>query len=222
MVLEEMREAARLVGRTPALWIPGVVAGLLGAVLWILYNISGAFFAGRLVILAGLVLVVFVAGTFGLIRNNGTGAGTLLREGVRSFFRVLLPWLVIIFILVLVAILVTILTIVTTGSSTDYTSAGILALIVMVPLLFMTFFCDTAAVFENLGVFKSLQRSIIVASTRGWEVLGFFIVSCAVAFIDLFFFAIVWEGLLFDKIQPLTTYNETQIASLTPQALVTL
>ena len=31
------RRGVRVVGQTPVLWIPGIVAGLLGAVLWILY-----------------------------------------------------------------------------------------------------------------------------------------------------------------------------------------
>ena len=93
------------------LWIPGVVAGLLGAVLWILLNLAGTFFASRLVIISGLVMVLFVAGTFGLIRKNGTGAVTMVREGVHYYFRVLLPWLVILFVLLLVFVTITLVTI---------------------------------------------------------------------------------------------------------------
>ncbi|MFA7695851.1 MAG: hypothetical protein WCX63_09975, partial [Methanoregula sp.] len=69
MVLKELQESVRAVGQTPALWIPGIVAGLLGAALWILFNLYGTFFTTRLVIIAGLVMVLFVAGTFGLLKK---------------------------------------------------------------------------------------------------------------------------------------------------------
>jgi hypothetical protein len=229
MVLKELQESVRVVGQTPVLWIPGIVAGLLGAVLWILFNLSGTFFTSRLVIIAGLVMVLFVAGTFGLVKKNGTGAGTMVREGVGYYFRVLLPWLVILFILLLVFALIMIVTIISTGGSTDYEGTGLLAVFVMIPTLFLTFFCDTAAVFEDLRVFASLRRSIGIVASHAWEVLGFFVTCIVLLFLDFFVFALIWEGLLFDKLQPLvdyynsSAYNETQFASmLTPQQLVTM
>jgi len=229
MVLKELQEAVRVVGQTPVLWIPGIVAGLLGAVLWILFNLSGTFFTSRLVIIAGLVMVLFVAGTFGLVKKNETGAGTMVREGVGYYFRVLLPWLVILFILLLVFALIMIVTIISTGGSTDYEGTGLLAVFVMIPTLFLTFFCDTAAVFEDLRVFASLRRSIGIVASHAWEVLGFFVTCIVLLFLDFFVFALIWEGLLFDKLQPLvdyynsSAYNETQFASMfTPQQLVTL
>ena len=127
MVLKELQEAIRAIGRTPALWIPGLVAGLLGAILWILYNISGTFFTSRLVIIACLVMVLFVAGTFGQIKKNGTGAGAMVREGVHYYFRVLLPWIVISCVLLLVFVVITIVTIFTEGGSADYGVMGTLA-----------------------------------------------------------------------------------------------
>ena len=172
MVLKELQEAIRAIGRTPALWIPGLVAGLLGAILWILYNISGTFFTSRLVIIACLVMVLFVAGTFGQIKKNGTGAGAMVREGVHYYFRVLLPWIVISCVLLLVFVVITIVTIFTEGGSADYGVMGTLAVLVMIPTLFLTFFCDTAAVFEDLKVFDSLRRSIGVVAGHVGAVPG--------------------------------------------------
>ncbi|MGA2162693.1 MAG: hypothetical protein ABSG28_10955 [Methanoregula sp.] len=222
MVLKELQEAVRSVRQTPVLWIPGVVAGLLGAMLWILLNISGTFITSRLVIISGLVMVLFVAGTFGLIRNNETNAGTMLREGVHYYFRVLLPWLVILFVLLLVFALITIFTILSTGGSADYGVMGLLTVFVMIPTLFLTFFCDTAAAFEDLRIFASIRRSIGIVSDHARDVLGFFVICCVLSFIDLFVFALVWEGLLFDKLEPLSHYNESQLAAITPQQLVSL
>jgi hypothetical protein len=229
MVFAEFKEALTLVGRTPVLWIPGIVAGLLGALLWILYNISGAFFALRLVLITALVMLLFVAGTFALVKKNAGGAGTLLRGGLQYYFRILLPWLVVGFALLLVFILIMIVTVALTGSGTDYEAAGLLAIFVMIPTLFLTFFCDTAAVFEDCKVFASLRRSILVAASHSWQVLGFFIVCCIFAFADLFVFAIIWEGLLLEKLQPLVTYysspgyNETALAAMmTPHNIIAM
>ena len=229
MVLAEFKEALNLVGRTPVLWIPGIAAGLLAALLWILYNISGAFFALRLVIIAALVILLFVTGTFVLVKKNANDAGTLLRGGLQYYFRVLLPLLVVGFALLFVFILIMLVTVALTGSGTDYEAIGLLAIFVMIPTLFLTFFCDTAAVFEDCKIFASLRRSIMVAANHSWEVLGFFIVCCIFAFADLFVFAILWEGLLFDKLQPLytaytsTSYNETQLAAMmTPHNLIAM
>ncbi|MFA6362394.1 hypothetical protein [Methanoregula sp.] len=222
MVLKELQEAVRVVGHTPALWVSGIVAGLLGAVLWIMLNLSGTFFTSRLVIISGLVMGLFVAGTFGLLKKNETGAGTMVREGVRYYFRVLLPWLVIFFVLMLVFVVIMLGTILFTGGSTDYEAAGLCAIFFMVPTLFMAFFCDTAAVYEDLRVFSALRQSIVMVSRNTWKVLGFYVTCCALLFIDFFVFALVWEGLLFNKLEPLTHFNETQFATFTPDQLVTM
>ncbi|ABS56240.1 hypothetical protein Mboo_1723 [Methanoregula boonei 6A8] len=222
MVLAELQEAVRSVGQAPVYWVSGAAAGLLCAALWIVYNISGAFFAGRLVILAALVMVLFIAGTFALVKKNSTDAGELVREGVQYYFRVLLPWLVISAVLLLVFVVITIVTVFTQGSTVDYEAMGILAVIVMIPTLFLTFFCDTAAVFEDLRVFTSLRRSIGVAAAHAGAVFSFFVVCAALVFADFFIFAIIWEGLLYEKLAPLAQYNETQFASVTPQLLITM
>jgi hypothetical protein len=222
MVLTELQEAIRAVGRAPSFWIPGAAAGVLGAMLWLIYNLSGAFFAGRLVILAALVMVLFTAGTFAQVKKNGKGAGEMMRGGVQYYFRVLLPWIVISCVLLLVFAVITIVTALTGGGTVDYEAMGVLAVIVMIPTLFLTFFCDTAAVFEDLRVFDSLRRSIAVAAAHAGAVLGFFVVCAALAFADFFVFAIIWEGLLYEKLAPLAQYNETQFAAITPQQLITM
>ncbi|HVP97416.1 hypothetical protein [Methanoregula sp.] len=222
MVLAELQEAVRTTGRAPVLWVPGFVAGLLAALLWILYNTYGTFFTSRLLILAALVLVLCVAGTFALIRTGGTGAGELVRGGVQYYFRVLLPWIVITGALLLAFVLIMTVTIMTGGDSMDYSVTGFLAFLVMIPTLFVTFFCDTAAVFEDLGVFKSLRRSIGLVAGNAGAVLGFFVVCALLVFADVFVFAIVWEGLLYDKLAPLAQYNETQFAAVTPQQLISM
>ena len=52
MALPALKEALGLLKKLPVLWIPGLVAGLLGAGLWILLFTSGTFFASRLIIIS--------------------------------------------------------------------------------------------------------------------------------------------------------------------------
>ena len=153
----------------------------------------------------------------------------MVREGVRYYFRVLLPWLVILFILLLVFALIMIVTLISTGGSTDYEGTGLIAVFVMIPTLFLTFFCDTAAVFEDLRVFASLRRSIgVVPATRGkcWDFL--LPVSCS-RFLTSSCLPSSGKGSSLTNssrswtITTVSAYNETQFASMfTPQQLVTM
>ncbi|HNX18614.1 MAG TPA: hypothetical protein PKM50_09860 [Methanoregula sp.] len=222
MVFKELQEAVRVTGRTPVLFIPGIVAGLLGALVWVLYNLYGSFFTTRLVIIFALVMVLFIAGTFCIIKKNDGGAGTLVTDGARYYFRVLLPWLVIFFILMLVFFVVMTLMMIFSGGVVDYATAGVCALFFMIPTVVMVFFCDTAAVFSDLRVFASLRQSILVVSRNTWKVMGFFVTCCLLAFVNFFVFAVIWEALLFNKLEPLTRFNETQLATFTPDQLVSM
>ena len=47
----------------------------------------------------------------------------------------------------------------------------------------------------------------------------FFLISIGLFCGIVFSLAIVWEALLFERLQPLTTYNQTQIQSFTPDQL---
>ena len=58
MALEDFKEAIGLLRRMPVLWVPGFVAGLLTACLWIVLDVNGTFLASRLVIVFGLVILL--------------------------------------------------------------------------------------------------------------------------------------------------------------------
>jgi hypothetical protein len=106
MAITELKEAILLLKRIPALWIPGIVGGILVAALWVTLNLSGTFFASRLLVIFGLVLLLFTTGMLVIIRNNEGDLRTMLQGGIRYYFRVLLPQLVIIFGIMLIFTLV--------------------------------------------------------------------------------------------------------------------
>lgn len=219
MALEELKEAIRCVRQLPALWIPGCIAGLLAGALWILYNLYGSFYASRLVVISGLAMVLFVAGSYAVIHSSDKNAGTLLTKGAHYYFRVLLPLLVIAFATLLVFVLIVVTATLATGGTPDVLVLALTSLFIMIPTLFLTFFSDTAAVFEDTRVFDSIRRSIELAFTHAGEVIAFYLVCAILCFVDFFLCSVIWEAFLYNQLQPLTTYNETQLASITPSEL---
>jgi hypothetical protein len=218
MAIQSLVMACRLLGKRPELWLAGVVAGLLAAVIWLVFIFSGEFFAGRLVVLAGLAALFFITGIYGLIKNDETGLAPLFRNGIHYYFRVLLPQLVIIFGVVVLVALVAI-TLSLFGSAMDPALMASMIIIFLIPTLLLTFFADTAAVFEDQKVFASIRRSTFLVSQNISRVIGFFLVSLFVTCAFLFWLMIVWEALLYTRLESLTP---EQIQAITPDQLLAL
>ena len=92
----------------------------------------------------------------------------------------------------------------------------------MIPTLMLTFFFDTAAVFEDRKVFESIQRSILLVSNHMMEVLAFFIVSALLCAGIIFGLMIVWEAILFDKLKPIMDFTDAQREAFTPDQLIAM
>ena len=89
----------------------------------------------------------------------------------------------------------------------------------MIPTLVLTFFFDTAAVFEEQRVFESIRRSVLLVSEHMMEVLSFFVVSALVCAGVVFGLMIVWEAILFDKLKPIMDFTDAQREAFTPDQL---
>ena len=92
----------------------------------------------------------------------------------------------------------------------------------MIPTVLLTFFYDTAAVFEERKVFDSLRRSVQLVMTHINEVIAFLLVCAAISIGIIFVLMIIWEAFLYDKLEPITRYNETQLQTFTPDQLIAL
>ena len=218
MVYAELREAFGLLRRIPVLWVPGIVAGTLAAGLWLIHNSSGSYFASRLILLCSLVVIFFLAGTFAVIRNGNGGIRELFAGGMNSFFRVLLPLLVIVFGVLLLVTLI-IITFSFGGAQPNEEVIGVLFICFLVPVTLFSVFFDTAAVFEDRRVFDAIRRSIALVTAQSARVLRFFIGCAVLIFCITFALMIVWEAALYDKLEPIMRYNETQMAAFTPDQL---
>lgn len=221
MAITELKEATALLIRMPLLWIPGIIGGLFAAILWMTFFISGAFFTGRLLVVFSLMLLIFTTGMLSVIRKEEGSLKSLIVSGVNNFFRVLLPQLVIVFAILLIFILCTI-TFALFGLAADSGLLMVITFGIMVPTLMLTFFFDTAAVFEERRVFESIQRSVLVVSEHMMEVLSFFIISALLCAGVVFSLMIIWEAVLFDKLKPIMDITDAQREAFTPEQLLAL
>jgi hypothetical protein len=221
MAIAELREALRFLIKIPSLWISGIVGGFLAVALWVIFNISGTFFASRLLVISALVLHLLTTGTFVIIRNKEGDFRTMLAGGVRYYFRVLLPLLVIVFGVMLI-FTVLMITFGLGGDASDTSTITALTFGFMIPTVIITLFYDTAAVFEERKVFESIRRSAQLVMTHLKEVAAFLFVCAAIITGIVFMLMIIWEGALYDKLEPLSRYNETQIQAFTPDQLIAM
>jgi len=225
MAITELKEAILLLKRIPALWIPGIVGGILVAALWVTLNLSGTFFASRLLVIFGLVLLLFTTGMLVIIRNNEGDFRTVFQGGIRYYFRVLLPQLVIIFGVMLIFTLVMV-TFSLIGESSDISLVIAITIGFMIPTILLTFFYDIAAVFEERKVFDSIQRSIQLVMTHINDVIGFLLICTMIIVGIIFMLTFVWSILmsifLYDQIEPISRYNQTQIQAITTDQFIAL
>jgi hypothetical protein len=224
MAITELKEAIILLKRLPSLWIPGIVGGILAAALWVTFNLSGTFFASRLLVIFGLVLLLFTTGMLVIIRNNEGDLRTMLAGGVRYYFRVLLPQLIIVFGVMLIFILVMV-TFGLFGASSDISIVTALTFGFMIPIVLLTLFYDTAAVFEERKVFESIRRSIQLVMTHINDVIAFLFVCAVIIVGTIVMLMIVWSLFLtiflYDKLEPIS-HNETQFQAFTTDQFIAL
>jgi len=221
MSLPALRDAIDLLVSRPALWLPGIACGTLAALIWIVLSAAGLFYAARLFVLTLLAAVFFIATLYLAIRQDGTNVTDLLKGSAAYYFRLVTPTLVIAFEIALVYVLV-ILTLAVAGLQPD---AGIMTFLtfgVTLPTIMLTFFYDCAAILDDRKTFESIQRSIEVVTANLFSVITFyigcFLIFCAVSFAIF----VAWTAALAEKLEPITAYNETQIANFTPDMIVSL
>ena len=221
MAIAELRESVIFLRKTPLLWISGLVGGFFAALTWMMLYIYGSFFTSRLILVFALIVLFVTTGTLSLIKDNGGTISTMIAGGKKYYFRVLLPQLVITFAILLVSV-VCLITFTLLGQATDIGMLTVLAIGIMIPSLILTFFFDTAAVFEERRVFESIQRSIILVSNQMMEVVSFFVICIVISIGVIFSLMIVWEAFLFDKLQPIMEFTDAQREAFSPDQLVSM
>jgi hypothetical protein len=214
-------DALKLIRRMPALFIPGVLIGVLDAIqIW--FSLTGeTFFAPRLLGLELVLMPFAFAAMYGAIKADDASLMSLLREGSRNYFRVLLPGL-------LVAVGVVAIAVIATGLMAVLTQTESVGLIVLVMLLVMmvvgllTIFYDTAAVFEEQSVFNAIRRSIEVVTGAPMAVIRYLGVAVLVAVGVAVPLLLIWTAVLYQQLAPIATMTTTEAAAFTPDQLLTM
>ena len=221
MSLSALREAIDLLIRVPALWLSGLICGMLGAALWIVLNIYGTFFSGRLVILFSLAGLFFICGMLASVKKNGSTIPEMLSDSTSYYFKILVPTLVIASGILLVFVMV-VLTLALFGIQPDPGLFTFLVFGILMPTMILSFFYDTAVIFDDRKVFESLQRSIEVVTAHLADVILFFF-GCLLIVISVAFpLLVIWILMLADRLEPITLYNETQVRAITHDQLTAI
>jgi len=143
-------DTLRLLKRMPGLFIPGLLIAVLDAIqIW--FSLTGETFIAPRLLAVELVLMPFAfAAVYGAIKADDASFMSLLREGSRNYFRVLLPGLVVALGAVAIAVIATGLMTILVQTE----SVGLIVLMMMMVIgafALLTLFFDTAAVFEECG-----------------------------------------------------------------------
>lgn len=219
MVLSALAEAISALARNPVLWIPGVVMGGLVAADIVLQYYFDPFLVTRLWLIQALCIPFLVGGAYSVVREGGGTSGSFAAGGAQSFFRILLPLLVVAF-----AILATIVLLAIPLSFLGDPGAlvPLVTLGTAVPILFFTFFSDCAAVFEKRGVFESIRRSIEVVLNRPGSVVAFYVAAAGLALLISIPLMVLWTGILYDRLLPLTTMQPGELQSISTETVNTM
>jgi len=222
------REALSTIAAKPVLLISGAALGVVFSSGLLIQLYLGSFLAERLVFLGGLALPLFLGGAYGVIKGDDATLAAFFREGVKNYFRILLPVIVLVFAAFLTLILLSIpLGLLGVGAD----GSGILLMLagVGIPFLFLTYFTDVVAVVEETGVFESIRRGIEFVFGRVTRVVLFYITTLLIAIPAVTIIGFVTELVLFarrpDLMEAFSSGNVTAvqpseiIAALGPQGI---
>jgi uncharacterized membrane protein len=92
----------------------------------------------------------------------------------------------------------------------------------MIPTVIVTFFFDTAAIFEDRHVFESIRRSVSLVFAHVNKVLVFLFIYIVIFSGVTMALMVIWEAFLYDKLEPITRYNATQLQSFGPDQLIAI
>ena len=214
-------DVLRLLKRMPGLFIPGVLIAVLDAIqIW--FSLTGETFIAPRLLALELVLMPFAfAAVYGAIKADDASFMSLVREGSRNYFRVLLPGLLVAFGAVAIALVATGLMAVLVQTE----SIGLVALVMLVAIgvfALLTLFYDTAAVFEEQSVFNAIRRSVAVAIGAPMAVLRYLLTAVLVGVGIGLPLLVIWTAVLYQQLVPITTMTPVEAAAFTQEQLISL
>ncbi|UUX91701.1 DUF7847 domain-containing protein [Methanoplanus endosymbiosus] len=222
MGFASLHEGLKLL-KHPVLWIAGIVSAIFSfLMMWFSMTEPLSFYGDKLLMIWLVTMPFFIAATYGSIKSEDYSVAAYFREGLKYYFRVLLPAVFISFA-AFIFIFIVMLPGSLAGASGQVLSI-ISGFIFFIPCLILVFFFDTAAVFSDLKVFESIKKSITGVMLKPFNVAGFFLVLLLISLVLLFGLAIIWSGLLADELMPLTEVSAEEMSeySANPELLFSM
>ena len=215
------REALRTIAAKPVLLVTGGVLGIMFSSGLVIQLYLGSFLAERLVFLGALALPFVIGGAYGVARAEDRSLRGFFQEGVKNYFRILLPLIVLIFAAFLTLILLSI-PLGLLGIGNDGNSILSMLLGIGVPFLFLTYFTDVVAVVEETGVFESIRRGIEFVYGRFFKVLLFYITTLCIAVPAVTIIGLVTEIVLFSRRPDLMeAFASGNVTAVQPSEIIT-
>ncbi len=200
----------------PIVWIPGMYAGCIAAlVLWLEFN-GGMFLAGKIAMLGAIAFPFFLSIVNYHLETDEMNPRVLLTVAVRGFFPIILPYVILAGIFLVMAFLLSVpLSIVGYGDD-PYALTGLM-LGLGVPAVLFSLYIDNVAVCERKKVFDTLQRSLELVLGRIGTALWFFLVCALMTAVLSFLGAFMWGMLLADRFTQFIGMNLTEQQELFSQ-----
>lgn len=206
----------------PVMWIYPILAGLFffAAVMFSLAKVTDYFGLKFVLLFFVFVSPFFVAGTYAAVKSGDFSVKSYFKSAAEGYFRIMLPKTALYFVIVLILFITTI----PASFTQNAAFLSVFAFFIAVSFVLLTFFYDTAAIFENKKIFESLTRSIGLVSAKPLEVILFFIVAALLAFVFFMSYTMVWSSLLAEEFEPLLTMTQSELTAFSqdPANLVNL
>jgi hypothetical protein len=207
--------------RNPCLWIAPVICAIFAYFqISFAFGKSGVFFSEKIVVIWLIVIPFLLSAAYGSIKKDDYSFRSYLKEGVSGYFRILIPGA----LLFLIAMVLMVFAFIPIMSGGGELLPFLILVILLVPFVLLTFFYDTAAIFEDKKVFESIKRSIELNGIKTSEIISFYAVLLLLLIIFGFGLMILWSGLLTDQLMPLVDMTESELNEIAtdPEAFLAI
>lgn len=208
MIAKSIKTTFRALTRKPVLWLPGVYAGVMAALLvWLEFS-GYSFIASKIFLLALIAFPIFLGMVTSALAREDAGVLEIIKSGARCYFPVILPYIIVFGMIILLALLFTV-PLAIMGFGDDPAALSGLMLGICIPALIFSLYADNVAVIEKTRIFPTLKRSLEVASRNFTGTIGY-IFTCIIGFFSLLLLgAVVWGVYLAEKFVPYAEMNAT-------------
>lgn len=208
MIVQSIKATFRALTRNPVLWLPGVYTGVITALLvWLEFS-GNSFVASKIFLLALIAFPIFLGMVTSALAREETGFTENIKSGLRFYFPVILPYVIVFGMIMLLALLFTV-PLAIMGFGDDPAALSGLMLGICIPAFIFSLYADNVAVIEKTRIFPTLKRSLEVASRNFTGTIGFIFTSIIGFFSLLLIGAVIWGISLAEKFAPYAEMNAT-------------